>query len=90
MLHAQAHPAIDDRPMAPHQPSLLHTIRGAAQVLGEDERDYDALLSMVGNRSFVLLGEATHGTHEFYAMRADITRRLVTEHGFDAVAVEAD
>ncbi|MEX2016130.1 MAG: erythromycin esterase family protein [Candidatus Hydrogenedentales bacterium] len=39
---------------------------------------------------FVLLGEATHGTHEFYEARAAITRRLIAEHGFDALAVEAD
>jgi erythromycin esterase-like protein len=38
----------------------------------------------------VLLGEASHGTHEFYRERARITRRLITEKGFRAVAVEAD
>jgi len=65
-------------------------IRGSATLLGSGDRDYDPLLRMVGERPFVLLGEATHGTHEFYAMRADITRRLIAEHGFDAVAVEAD
>src|SRR3546814_10515948 len=45
---------------------------------------------MAANRRFVLLGEATHGTREFYRMRAQITRRRIAEHGFDAVAVEAD
>ena len=69
---------------------LLDVIRDAATVLGSGDRDYDPLLEMVGDRPFVLLGEASHGTHEFYAMRADITRRLIVEHGFDAVAVEAD
>jgi erythromycin esterase-like protein len=62
----------------------------SAHVLDGSMHDYDALLDMVGERAFVLLGEATHGTHEFYAMRADITRRLIEEHGFDAVAVEGD
>jgi erythromycin esterase-like protein len=52
--------------------------------------DYDALLELVGDRRFVLLGEATHGTHEFYRERARITKRLVEEKGFNAVAVEAD
>ena len=52
--------------------------------------DYDALLELVGDRSIVLLGEASHGTHEFYAARARITRRLIEECGFDGVAVEAD
>src|SRR5207248_3940822 len=39
---------------------------------------------------FVLLGEASHGTHEFYRERAEITKRLIEEKGFNAVAVEAD
>ena len=52
--------------------------------------DYDDVLDAVGDRSVVLLGEATHGTREFYAERARITRRLITESGFIAVAAEAD
>jgi erythromycin esterase-like protein len=52
--------------------------------------DYDPLLALVGNARFVLLGEASHGTHEFYRERAQITKRLVQEKGFTAVAVEAD
>ena len=44
----------------------------------------------IGDARVVLLGEATHGTHEFYRERAFITRRLITEKGFAAVAVEAD
>lgn len=52
--------------------------------------DYDALLDRVGDRRFVLIGEASHGTHEFYRERARITRRLIDECGFTAVAVEAD
>jgi erythromycin esterase-like protein len=54
------------------------------------ERDYDPLMDLVGDARFVLLGEATHGTHEFYAERARITRRLIEDKGFHAVAVEAD
>ena len=68
-----------------HAP-VLETLRAAAHVLDGGAHDDDPLLAMVGDRDFVLLGEATHGTHEFYAMRARITRRLVEEHGFDAVA----
>jgi len=52
--------------------------------------DYDALLDLVGDRRFILIGEASHGTHEFYRERARITRRLIDECGFTAVAVEAD
>lgn len=72
-----------------HSPSTT-AIRAAAHMLDESPRDYDLLLRMVGDRPFVLLGEATHGTHEFYAMRAQITQRLISELEFDAVAVEAD
>lgn len=49
-----------------------------------------ALREVVGDCSLVLLGEASHGTHDFYATRARITRRLIERDGFDAVAVEAD
>jgi erythromycin esterase-like protein len=52
--------------------------------------DYDSLLDSIGDARFVLLGEATHGTREFYRERAAITKRLVAEKGFTAVAVEAD
>ena len=55
-----------------------------------DPAQYDALLDGIGDARVVLLGEATHGTHEFYRERAFITRRLIAEKGFAAVAVEAD
>src|SRR5687767_13696807 len=48
------------------------------------------LCELVGDARFVLLGEASHGTHEFYKNRAQITKRLITEHDFCAIAVEAD
>ncbi|GAB3650792.1 hypothetical protein GCM10028833_20860 [Glycomyces tarimensis] len=47
-------------------------------------------LDVVGDARFVLLGEATHGSEEFYSARERLTRRLIEEHGFRAVAVEAD
>lgn len=53
--------------------------------------DFDPILSAMGASSKVcLIGEATHGTHEFYKIRADITKRLITEKGFTFVAVEGD
>jgi erythromycin esterase-like protein len=52
--------------------------------------DYNAALDIAKGKGFVLLGEATHGTHEFYKERGEITRRLITEQGVTAVAVEAD
>jgi erythromycin esterase-like protein/predicted phosphoribosyltransferase len=62
---------------------VAHPITGAA-------RDYDPLLDLIGDARFVLLGEASHGTHDFYHERAQITERLINEKGFTAVAVEAD
>jgi erythromycin esterase-like protein/predicted phosphoribosyltransferase len=50
----------------------------------------EALLDLVGDAHFVLIGEASHGTHEFYAARAAVTQRLIEEKGFSAVAAEAD
>jgi erythromycin esterase-like protein len=52
--------------------------------------DLDPLLERIGDARVVCVGEASHGTHEFYAWRADLTRRLVAEAGFDLVAVEGD
>lgn len=52
--------------------------------------DYDPLLNFIGDARFVLIGEASHGTHEFYRERAQITKRLIQEKGFCGVAVEAD
>ncbi|MGQ0751722.1 MAG: erythromycin esterase family protein [Betaproteobacteria bacterium] len=49
-----------------------------------------ALLEAIGDARLVLIGEATHGTHEFYRMRAQITKSLISERGFGLVAVEAD
>ena len=65
-------------------------LRQLVQPLTGAERDYDALLAQVGDAHYVLLGEASHGTHEFYAERAAITRRLIEEKGFTAVVAEAD
>src|SRR5438132_13114684 len=70
--------------------SLTDLIREAAQLLTGATTDYDPLIEMIGDAHFVLLGEASHGTHEFYRERAQITKRLIEEKGFTAVAVEAD
>lgn len=55
-----------------------------------DDAPLGPLLERIGDARVVLLGEATHGTSEFYAMRDRITRALVEQKGFDIVAVEAD
>ena len=70
-------------------PDLTKALNDAWRPL-ESDADLDAVLERVGDRRLVLLGEATHGTSEFYTWRARITRRLIEEKGFDFVAVEGD
>lgn len=70
--------------------SPLDCIRREAIVLTGDASGFDAIVRQIGDARIVLLGEATHGTHEFYAYRAEISKRLICEKGFDAIAVEAD
>lgn len=70
--------------------SFSPTLRGAAHRLTGASSDFDPLLERVGDAHVVLLGEASHGTHDFYRVRAEITKRLIREKGFTAVAVEAD
>lgn len=71
--------------------TLVHQVRAAAHHLTEgDLRGYDSLIDLVGDTSIVLIGDASHGTHEFYRERALITTRLIEEKGFNMIAVEAD
>jgi erythromycin esterase-like protein len=76
-------PARDDAALARAIAEVAQPLRGSAQ-------DFDALLALVKDARFVLIGEASHGTHEFYKLRAQLTKRLIDEHGFCAVAAEAD
>src|SRR3954465_11608727 len=69
---------------------LIDSVREAAHLVGGSRRDYDPLLEMAQGARFVLLGEATHGSHELYRERARITQRLVAEQGFNGVVIEAD
>jgi erythromycin esterase-like protein len=71
--------------------SVLPLIRTAAEPLPDlDDPAFGQLFDRFGSRKVVLLGEASHGTAEFYQARAAITRRLIEQHGFNIVAVEAD
>src|SRR5260221_6723779 len=63
-------------------------IHAAAQNISVPS-DYDPLVDMTWEAQVVLIGEASHGTHEFYATRSEITQRLIDEKGYRAVAVEA-
>ena len=71
---------------------LIDALRRHAEPLPPPERadEFGAFFDRFGDARVVLLGEATHGTSEFYRARAAITRRLIVHHGFNIVAVEAD
>jgi erythromycin esterase-like protein len=70
--------------------SLIDLISEKAEPLVGSPNDFDALIDMIGDARFVLIGEASHGTHEFYRIRAQISKVLIAQRGFNAVAVEAD
>lgn len=72
------------------QASLVQTIQRHLHPLHGDAGDYDALMERIGSARFVLLGEASHGSREFYRERIRITQRLILEQGIRAVTVEAD
>ena len=73
----------DDRALARALRETAHPLTGAPD-------DLDPLMDLIGDSSLVLIGEATHGTHDFYRLRARLTQRLIIEKGFTAVAAEAD
>jgi erythromycin esterase-like protein len=64
-------------------------VRRAARPLATSD-DLDPLIERIGDARYVLLGEASHGTSEFYTWRTEISRRLVLEKGFSFIAVEGD
>ncbi|HEX6315485.1 MAG TPA: erythromycin esterase family protein [Gemmatimonadaceae bacterium] len=70
--------------------SVANAVRDAAYRVTGSPDDFAPLLARVGDARFVLIGEASHGTHEFYRVRAAITKELIRGKGFTAVAVEAD
>lgn len=74
-------------PVSDHAERLIAI--GARPLVGTAS-DFDPLLALIGDARYVLIGEASHGTHEFYRIRAEITKRLIREKGFIGVAVEAD
>src|SRR5215203_1026697 len=69
---------------------LAQAIAEQATPLVGAATDFDLLLDRIGDARFVLLGESSHGSHEFYRIRAELTKRLIREKGFAAIAAEAD
>jgi erythromycin esterase-like protein len=70
--------------------AIVHGLRRHLQPLFGHPSDYDRLLTAMGPARFILLGEASHGTREFYRERIEITQRLILERRLDALAIEAD
>lgn len=68
----------------------IEVVRQAAAWFEPSPDGFGPLLEMIGDASVVLIGEASHGTHEFYQTRAELTRALILHKGFNLVAVEAD
>jgi erythromycin esterase-like protein/predicted phosphoribosyltransferase len=83
-------PARSNDAQASVESPLIEALRATTYPLAGTDRDYDPLMDRIGEARFALLGEASHGTHEFYRERAEITKRLIAEKNFTAVAVEAD
>jgi protein-L-isoaspartate(D-aspartate) O-methyltransferase len=83
--------ASDHRPGRARGKTPADMIRAAAEPLAAlDAREFATPFDRFADKRVVLLGEASHGTSEFYGARAAITRRLIEHHGFNIVAVEAD
>ena len=70
--------------------SVLDLISKKAEALVGAPDDFNSVIDLVGDARFVLIGEASHGTHEFYRIRAQISKILIAQRGFSALAVEAD
>ncbi|MHA6794234.1 erythromycin esterase family protein [Pseudonocardia bannensis] len=77
-------------PAAPESATAVEILRAAAVPTEDGVPPGDILSDLVGDAHFVLIGEASHGTHEFYAARAAMTQQLIEEKGVCAVAIEAD
>lgn len=82
-------PDLDKTQTMDYARAMTDTLEQSSLPLRND-RDLDPLLESIGDKRFVFLGEASHGTHEFYTWRAHITKRLIEEKGFNFVAVEGD
>ena len=89
VIHTSVHHVVGMRsePLSSESTKALNQL--ARPIVGAVD-DYDDLLQLIDGRRIVLIGEASHGTHEFYRERARITRRLIDEHGFNVVAIEGD
>src|SRR5919106_5384558 len=76
--------------MTPESASVIDGVRRAARWFEPGPAGLAPLVEAFGDARVVLVGEASHGTHEFYRTRAELTKALIERKGFNLVAVEAD
>ncbi|WP_390913777.1 erythromycin esterase family protein [Pseudosulfitobacter sp. SM2401] len=90
--HLRTQATTQPKPVPPPRTDTVRSVlRAAAEPLPQiNDPDFAKAFDRFGSKRVVLLGEASHGTSEFYHARAAITRRLIEKHGFSSVAVEAD
>lgn len=69
---------------------FLHALEGAVVPFHHNNKSYQTLLEQIKDARFVLIGEASYGTHEFYQIRAELTKYLIQEKRFNAIAIEGD
>ncbi|HEY4305808.1 MAG TPA: erythromycin esterase family protein [Gemmatimonadaceae bacterium] len=80
---------LNDQPQNAENSRLVDGLKRIARPLASP-KDLDPLIERMGDARYVLLGEASHGTSEFYTWRTEISKRLIEEHGFSFIAVEGD
>ncbi len=83
----EAAPPIDPPGASPEE-QIVTWLQANAEAL--DDHRLDSVAAKAAERRIVLLGESTHGTREYYELRAELSKRLLTDHGFRFVAVEGD
>jgi erythromycin esterase-like protein len=81
--------SIRDFSLGINEPEAVSQIRSSSHAL-KSIADLDPLMRQIGDARIVMLGEASHGTHEYYTWRALISQRLIQEKGFNFIAVEGD
>lgn len=76
--------------MTTHSALIAEPVHKAAHRLDDSAQAYAPLIQLLADKDFTLLGEATHGTQDFYQARIDITKQLILHHGLNAIAIEGD
>ncbi|PWU07193.1 MAG: erythromycin esterase [Verrucomicrobia bacterium] len=73
-----------------NEQSIIKAIEDEVIPFDYDNFKINEVLNLIGDKRIILIGDASHGTHEFYDLRAKITQKLIEEKGFNAIAIEGD